>query len=438
MAIQMRCRYRLALFIVLAGSLSGCAVYHAAPLPTLPNLAQSLPATPMTMELIGRYAVDHSPDLIAARRRADVSTAQAYAGGLLPDPQLSASADHPTVHGLGLVNGYALGLSQDLQALLTEPSRAAAADAEQKQAELDLLWAEWGTLQKASNLYVEKLYGDLKAAKLQGTVDILQDSAVRSGRALERHNTTIDVAGADLSAALDIASQRDAAIRAAIAADADLKALLGLVPATTLALADPGDPPVISHHDVEQALMVVTQTRPDLLALQAGYHAQDESVRTAILQQFPAINLGFNRASDTSNIQSNGLGVSVTIPIFGSTQANIRVQRATRAQLWAEYQARLDQTTADAWRLWQDVQVLREQMLRLASSLPRLRHMTENARTAYLAGNLAPANYVLLQTSLSAREGELFDLRIALWQDTIALKMLLAMTPLIASQAAPT
>lgn len=425
---------KIVLVVALAGGLSACAVYRAEPLPEASELAAQPPHPAMDMAAVGTFAIAHSPDLAAERRRADVTMAQAYEGGLLPDPQFSASADHPTIHGAGLVNGYALGLAQDLQALLIEPSRAEAADAKRKQAQLNLLWAEWQTLQKSANLYSQKIYADDKLAVLQRTAGVLQQQAQHSAHELKRHNTTIDMAGADLSAALDITSQQDAAARAAVAADSDLKALLGLVPEARLALIDPGDPSEISHKDVQDALKQVTHSRPDFLALQAGYHAQDEAVWTAILQQFPAINVGFNRASDTSNIQTNGLAVTINIPIFGSTQAKIHVERATRAQLRAEYQARLDQTTADAWRIWHGLVLLRAQVQQLAKSVPELRAMAETGRKAYAAGNLAPATYVLLETSLSAREGELFDLRATLWQDTIALRTLLAMTPLIPEQ----
>ncbi|MDE2463738.1 MAG: hypothetical protein KGO02_08505 [Alphaproteobacteria bacterium] len=305
---------KIVLVVALAGGLSACAVYHAEPLPEAPELAAQPPHPAMDMDGVGTFAIAHSPDLMAERRRADVTIAQAYQGGLLPDPQFSASADHPTIHGAGLVNGYALGLAQDLQALLIEPSRAAAADAKRKQAQLDLLWAEWQTLQKSANLYAQKIYADDKLAALQRTAGVLQKQAQHSAHELKRHNTTIDMAGADLSAALDITSQQDAAARAAVAADSDLKALLGLAPTASLTLIDPGDPPEISRKDVQDALKQVIHSRPDLLALQAGYHAQDEAVWTAILQQFPAINVGFNRASDTSNIQTNGLAVTINIP----------------------------------------------------------------------------------------------------------------------------
>lgn len=422
---------RIALIALLVVSLSACAAYHTEPLPREPELTATAPSSAMGLGAVAKFAVAHSPELLARRRRTEVNAAQAFEGGLLPDPQFSASVDHPTVHGPGLVNGYALGLAQDLQAVLIEPSRANAAAAKERQAKLDLLWAEWQTIQKSATLFVEKLYTDQKLAVLQHVSSVLETQTKHSMHELQRHNTTIDVAGADLSAELDILSQRDAAARGAIAADSDLKALLGLAPDASLALVDPGDPMPIRRDEVTAALKQVVNARPDLLALQAGYHAQNEAVRTAILEQFPAINVGFNRASDTSNIQTSGLSVTLNIPIFGSTQAKIRVEEATRAQLRAEYSARLDQTAADAWRIWQGLILLRQQVDVLARSVPKLQKMAETGRAAFVAGNIAPATYVFLETTLSARENELFDLRATLWKDTIALRTLLAMTPLL-------
>ena len=416
---------------LLAGALSGCAVYHAEPLPAAPDVAAMAPAGPLDMAGAARLALKASPDLAALRRKAAVTEAQAEAGGLLPDPQVSLSGDHPTIHGVGLTNAYVLGLSEDLQALLTEPSRAEGAEAVQKEARLDLAWSEWQTIESASGLYATAYFGAQKAALLRATSNVLSAQASRSTRALATHDSTIDAAGADLSAALDTASQADGAAQAALAADAALKAQLNVAPGAKLSLADPGLPAAIAKNDLEAALARVTKARPDLLALQAGYHAQEEAVWTAILQQFPAINVGFNRASDTSNIQTNGLAVTLNLPIFGTTQANIRTERATREELRAEYQARLDSTVSDAWRIWRSLKLLRAQAESLSAQLPELRKMAAVGTKAYRAGNLPSASYVLMVTSLAAREAELFDLKTTLWADTLALRTLLAMPLLV-------
>jgi outer membrane protein TolC len=322
-------------------------------------------------------------------------------------------------------------LSEDLQAFLTEPSRAEGGEARKKQARLDLLWAEWQTIQKTADLYVQKYFTDRKAALLAADAGVLTAQAARSQRALEAHNTTIDVAGSDLSAALDIEIRRDAAARAAMASDADLKTELNVEPNAELTLADPANPGTISKDEVAAGLKAMVNRRPDLLALQAGYHAQEEAVRTAILQQFPAVNFGMNRASDTTNVRTIGLAATIDVPILGNTQAKIRTERATREQLRSEYQARLDEAESDAWRLWRSLGLLREQIRQLEQSLPELRRMAQTGEEAYAAGNLAPATYVLLRTSLTSRESDLLDLKAMLWNDSTALRALLGLSPLV-------
>lgn len=425
--------------VVLFVGLSGCAVYAPEPLPSAPDLDSRLPTKDaevppgqaLSMAQIAAVAVNRSPDLAAVRRKADVSQAQAQLAGLLPDPQLSASGDHPTVHGVGLTNAYALGLAEDLQGLLTYPSRASGAEAAADQAKLDLLWNEWQTIQMAGTLYAQKVFADQKSAQMQKIAALLETQARRSQNALAAGDTTLDVAGADISTALDQASLANQAARAALTADSGLKMLLGLTSDAPLALAALPDPKPLTKDDVAAALKTVAKARPDLLALQAGYHAQEEQVRSAILQQFPAVSLGFVRSSDTTNVQTNGLSLTMNLPLFGSTQANIAVQRATRAQLYAEYQARLDQTENDAWRLFDEIALLQDEIARLEAQLPQFEKMGATGQQAYEAGNLPASTYVVLQTSLGARESELYDLKTQLWTDAISLRALVGMEPII-------
>src|SRR5690348_1720169 len=200
---------RLAIVLLLSAAVAGCETFQAEPLPETAKFQPLRLAEPLhlTIQQSVSLAVEHSPHLAIERRRMGVAAAQAYAAGLLPDPQVAASADFPTITGPGLVTGYALGLSEDLQALLTEPSRAETAEAKQKQARLDLLWAEWQTIEKTADLFVQRYFTDQKATLLAVDADVLFSQAARSGHALEAHNTTIDVAGSDLSAALDAQSR---------------------------------------------------------------------------------------------------------------------------------------------------------------------------------------------------------------------------------------
>jgi outer membrane protein TolC len=417
--------------VAVACALAGCSFYHSDPLATAPDLAPSVaalpgagaPAAAIDMQAVATLAVLHNPDLVSSRRKAAVANAQAFAAGLLPDPQLTASVDHPTA--AGFVNGYALGLSEDLQALLLHPSRAAAAQATADQAKLNSLWDEWQIIEKACTLYVQKSTADSKVDVLTRGEDVLATQSARSSRALAEHNTTLDQAGADLAAALDTGALLNTAQRDALTADVNLKALVDLRPDAQLALAGLGDPSPVTRDEFTAELDSVTRIRPDLLALQAGYSAQDEAVLTAILSQFPTLTFGANRQADTSNVHTTGLGVTLNLPIFTGARGEIRVQNATRSQLKAEYQARLDQTTADAWRLFQEIDLLQRQKKELEDRMPEFRRIAETGRTAYLNGDLPPATYVVMQTSLTARESELLDLKSSLWTDILALHTIL-------------
>ncbi|MCB0719183.1 MAG: TolC family protein, partial [Bacteroidetes bacterium] len=81
--------------------------------------------------------------------------------------------------------------------------------------------------------------------------------------------------------------------------------------------------------------------RLDLIALRKGYDSQDASLRAEILRQFPSINIGFVRNKDTGNFFTIGPTVSIGLPIFDRNQGPIAVARATREQLFREYEARV-------------------------------------------------------------------------------------------------
>lgn len=429
LGIAVQAPLRKALAPLMLALLAGCQSYHAAPLPDAPDFAATdkapVPATPLSLVNIASLAVRNNPNLVASRGRADIAEAQSFAAGLLPDPQLSLSGDQPV--NPSYVNAYLFGLSEDLQRLLTYPSRRDAAKASADQAKLTLLWDEWQTIEMAGTLAVTKFYNDAKAERLSLSADLLKSQSARSSSALAAGNATIDMAGANLAAALDTVSLQNQAQRAALTADTGLRQLLNAAPNTALSLADPADPAPVSEVDLKAALVNVAKTRPDLLALQAGYHAQEEVVRQSILEQFPSIILGGNRQSDTSNVLTSGLSLQVSLPIFDGGRGNIRIQGATRAVLRAEYQARLDQTTNDAWRLWKEINLLQSELAALSNSLPEFRRMANLGQEAYANGDLPPATFVVLQTSLTARESEYFDLKIALWSDTLALHTLLGM-----------
>jgi cobalt-zinc-cadmium efflux system outer membrane protein len=417
--------------IVIVGSISvvllaGCAgysTYSPIPLPEKTDLSDTLPAQvaqPLDMNAVATVAVLNNPDLKAARRKSGVAEAQAFAAGILPNPVLTANLD-PPIGGGSIVTGYGLGIEYDIQALIVQPARAAAANAARDEARLSLLWQEWQTVAQARTLYTQRVNASEKREIYVTLEERYLTQSDRSARALQNGDVTFDQAGIDLAALLDVRSQIATVERSETQTDYSLRTLLGVAPQVAVPLQPLMPPPIPDRTAIETALAKVAQSRPDLRALQFGYQSQEETLRKSVLSQFPSLTLGVGTANDTTNVHTISLGATLNLPLFDRNQGDIAVQSATRAQLAAEYQARLNQTTGDAWRIWSEMQQLNTAIRDIEARLPELHVAADNAEKAYLAGDLPALTYVTLQSSVLNRQTELSDLRQSLWSDAIAL-----------------
>ena len=411
-------------------ALAGCALYSPLPLPQSDDLAPARVAAPapLDMNAVATLAVLNNPDLRAARATLHVAAAQAFAAGILPDPQASASTDRP----IDRVNSpndprypeykaYGFGLSLDLRALLTYPSARAAAKAAYSQAQADLLWKEWQTVAAARVLYVAQALGAERSASLAPAAKLFARAAAHSQAAFAAGNVSLEQVSADQAALGAIRAQQGAAARGQLAAEHGLRELLGLKPEVRVPLAPLGAPEIADRNAIAAAAARLPAVRPDLRALQAGYRSQEEQVRIAVLSQFPNVVVGFNRARDFSDVHSLGGAVSLTLPLFDRGRGQIAIQRATRAQLRAEYQARLDQASADLWQLWSEMRELRGELADLDARLPRLKTSVDNAERAYASGSFPAANYLALVNAYFSAQSNHFDVLQSLWTDSIAL-----------------
>jgi outer membrane protein TolC len=408
---------------LIALALAGCQHYAPVPLPDSTDLTERLPAQavqPLDMNAVATVAVLNNPDLRTARRKARIAQAQAFAAGILPNPELTANFE-PPIGGGSVVPGYGLGLAYDIQALIVRPATIGAANAARDQARLDLLWQEWQTVAQARNLYVQRINANEKRELYAAAETRYATQAERSGRALQVGDVTFDTAGIDLVALLDARAQLTTAERSTSQADYSLRTLLGVSPLVEVPLQPIMQPPIPDRAAIEAALARVAQLRPDLRALQFGYQSQEQNVRKAVLAQFPSLVLGIGTANDTTNVHTISLGATLNLPLFNRNQGEIAIQGATREQLRAEYQARLDQTTGDAWRIWTEMQQLGRAIADIEARLPDLQVAAENAERAYLAGDLPALTYVTLQSAVLNRQSEISDLRQSLWSDAIAL-----------------
>ncbi|HVA62946.1 MAG TPA: TolC family protein [Terriglobales bacterium] len=422
--------------------LAGCATYRPLVLPATPNLAtlpaltvrasrfalpgrppRPLPRNGLDETAVMTLAVFNNPDLQAARLQSGIADAQLLQAGLLPDPVVGAGFARSALH-----NGFNLGLSQDLHALFTRGAALAAARAHQRQVSLGLEWQEWQVAARASQLFLQAQADNQLQPLLLANRDLLAQRYQQDQAALQAGNLTLASVAPNLSALTDA----DDNLRL-LQADADLTrhqllGLLGLDPGVHLPLVGRDQSPALSSLQFHQAVAALPQRRADLLALAAGYQAQEQALRQAILAQFPALTATVSQARDpVEGVNSIGAGVTLTLPLFNRNRGGIALQRATRAQLRQTYQARLDQAVGDADQVWAAARILRAQLGDLEQRLPALATMAAAARQSVQNRNLEADLYVNLESTRLARQAQAIRLRTALAQANSSLRILLGL-----------
>ncbi|MGH8370437.1 MAG: TolC family protein, partial [Gammaproteobacteria bacterium] len=341
---------------LMAGTLAGCAAYHARALPAQPDTHSRLPAPQIkvtTLHLPGliahpfdaRHGLDmtdvailavlNDPGLKTLRAREAATSAQAFAAGLLPGPQLSYSRDRPTGDTTGLVDGRSVGLAYDLNTLVASHFDKSAARASAHEADLDVLWAEWQTAQQARMLFVQITHDTRELGLLKQLHQVMDDRDQNLKNALKEGDVAYDTLGLELAAMQDVDARVDAIERDNNESRFALNQLLGLAPEVQLDLTDGTEDDVYpSDAQIGAALGILPQRRPDLIGLQYAYQSADEAVRRAVVAQFPAINLGINRASDTSGIHTAGLSIGITFPFIAGGPASVHAAEAGRDAVW--------------------------------------------------------------------------------------------------------
>jgi len=330
----------------------------------------------LTPDEAAAVAVLTNPDLRARRAARGVVAAQLFAEGLLPPPTVAASADFPVNGDSTTQIAVGLGLSLDLQALITRGARLASAEAIRDSTDLGIAYAEWQVAQQARLSAYRLVYLGRQQALLAVEVAALEESLDLLNEAERRRLITeVDRAAAE-------AAFRDARLTAlgvdeqAAAEHFALLSALGFPADTTVtvqpvALPDPEVPPFAVLAGGLDSL------RLDLRALRLGYASGEATLRAAVLGQFPALNVGLNLARNDAGLVTVGPAVSVGLPflgvgkslLFDRNQGGIAVATATREALFAEYAARR-----------RDAEI---QLGRTASALDYARQRVEAARLAY-------------------------------------------------------
>ncbi|WP_248885306.1 TolC family protein [Igneacidithiobacillus siniensis] len=419
------------LFLLLA--LAGCASYHPLPLATQVPIPSSTHQTvaaagqgidfqqPLTGTEVAQIAVMLNPNLRALRAERGVAQAQVFAAGLLPDPQLSLSADLPSNVSQGYFNAYGIGLQWNLASLFTRSTRLAAARAQRRSVQYQVAWQEW-MLANQARIQARRWYYLHRQETLAAAATQVSTQLYRVAQEnLQQGDTTISSATLRQIAYLDSQDQQLALQRQLSKARLQLNQTLGLPPDFRVQVAAPR--PLGPIPPVSQLVALAIQHRLDLRALRAGYAAQEAQVRTAILGQYPAFSIGVSHAADTSNIQTFGPSINLSIPLWNRNRGAIAQARATRAQLHAAYSARLFQTRAEISALVRDLQRLQAEITPLAQQVPALQKAEQRLRVAASEHDVTLLDYETVRSQSLAKSLQLLSLQEAQSTEEAALEM---------------
>jgi outer membrane protein TolC len=377
------------------------------------------------MDEVAMIAVVNNPDLKAMRGQVGVAEAQAFAAGLLPNPQLSI-AYGALITGVGATTSSATAmLGQDIVPLLIRSARRRAASANERSVRLNLLWQEWQIVSQARTFFARAVELERQRAVIEEYRKLFGERYQRSNTAMQQGNEILPTVVSDLAALQAVETQLHDTEQLILKNRHDLNALLGLAPEVQLRLADEVSAPAIDTAKLTTILRDLAQRRPDLIALVAGYEAEEEKLRQAIIEQFPKLNIAPNYTNDTTPVYTAGPVITIGLPIFDRNQGNIAIERATRQQLRDEYQARLDTASSAAGRLITELNLIEEQYQASLASIRRLRDAAAVADQAYAAGNLDERSYVDLHAALLAKEIESLKLEQTLLEQRITLQTLI-------------
>ena len=422
--------------------MSGCATYQPKPLPTAPDLAQvsaltvpasqfeipglkphSFPTNGLDETAIVTLAVFNNPDLKAARLQAGVADAQLLEAGLLPDPQVSGGLGQSAFH-----TGYSIGLSEDLQALITRGAAEGRGQGARPAGE--------------SGNSLAGMAGGRKGAGIIHSIP-RRRTASADGRRDAR------LAGRPLSSGRGRArtGQRDSkhGFRRPHGADGRGHAV-GSTPTRresdpprieSIAGTQTGREPPLDRSNGSQPLSP-SQFQAASAALRIaglicspckpGIKARSSVLREAVLAQFPAMSAGVEQARDpVEGVNTIGLTVNMTLPLFNRNRGQIAIQQATRAVLCQTYQARLDQAVSDADQVWKAAQIMARQLRGLNARLPALEQTASAAEKSFQQVNLDAGAYASLRFNFLTEQANAIRLRTLLEQAQSALTTLLGL-----------
>jgi len=414
--------------------LAACASYQALPLKTRDELKHKLSELehtgvridrPLSVYDIAVLAVENNPDLKATRTQRGVARAQVLEAGLLPNPSLNVSYGFLLNPPVALFDSLTVGITQDIQKSITLQGRLRTAQAAALQVDASILWEEWQLIGKARLLVFDLVELEKQRKVLMDWTAALRDRFERGRRALSEGNATLSTVAPDLAAYNE--TQKDLYDLERDLEDKrhDLDALLGLAPEVMVPLQTQLQVLQVDSKAVMAALADLADRRPDLIALQLGYRSQDEKFRGAIVGQFPALTFGPTYSRDTSDVRTFGPNLTMDLPIFDRNQGNVAIEKATREQLRAEFNARLEAAHGEVLASLATQRLIARQLAEERAELPVLQGFANQAQNAMNAGNIDERAYVDLISANYAKKRTVLQFEQLLLEQQVAIATLI-------------
>ncbi|RDI98663.1 TolC family protein [Dyella solisilvae] len=411
--------------------LAGCATYQAEPLPEQAASADSLTqlhgydsaTSPMDAAAVERLVLLNNPDLRTAHARHEAAQAQRRQDSVLPNPVIGGSVGY-LMSGPGDATAWTASISEDITALITLKPRREAAKASADAVDAGLLWEQWQTVGKARLLVIDLVEQARLIRWQQQALDLLAQREARLTKAIGAGTMERITTASDLAAAADARANLNDLQRRQLDQQQQLAALLGLKPEVVVPLVESLAAPTLDADAIRQQADSVRHRRPDLVALQLGYQAQDATLRAAVLSQFPALSLGYAASQDNSRVRNGGPAVTFTLPLFDRNQGNIAVARASREQLHIEYTTRLATSRDDVDALLAQYAQLEQQRQALTPAAADAARAASQAEAAWHAGLLDLRGYVDLDVASINRQMALIAIEQAMLEQQAALALL--------------
>jgi outer membrane protein TolC len=114
----------------------------------------------------------------------------------------------------------------------------------------------------------------------------------------------------------------------------------------------------------------------------------------------------------------------LSLPIFSRNRGPIAVEQATRQQLYAEYQQRLNAADRDIHRILSEQRINRRQLLDVDRGLTDLSQAAVKTNAAFQAHGIDALAFASLQAALLSKKVERINLEQAILEQRVALQTL--------------